>query len=115
MSNTPMTCIPHRTTKTARVWNNAIRKPACGYARQSMSLYPNPRIPIFKFLRTRSSSKCLIQEHTKIFSTIILIAKVILCLCGNTHRFARVRRETILFEMTRASRNWCERQNKRNY
>lgn len=50
MSNTPMTCIPHRTTNTARVWNNAIRKPACGYARQSMSLYLNPRIPISSFL-----------------------------------------------------------------
>lgn len=33
--HTPMTCNPHRTTKTARVWNNAIR-PAYGYARQPM-------------------------------------------------------------------------------
>lgn len=27
MPNTPMTCSPHRTSKTARVWNNA-RSPA---------------------------------------------------------------------------------------
>lgn len=61
MPNTPVTCNPHKTTKTTRVWNNAIRRPACGYARQSMSLYPNPRIPVFKFLRaTRLSSKCFI-------------------------------------------------------
>lgn len=50
MPNTPMTCNPHRTTKTARVWNNAIRRPACGYARQSMSLYPNPKSLFSSFL-----------------------------------------------------------------
>lgn len=52
-----MTCNPQKTTKTARVWNNAIRRPAYDHERQSMSLYPSP---IFKFLRTRSPSKCFV-------------------------------------------------------
>lgn len=48
-----MTCNPQKTTKTARVWNNAIRRPAYDYERQSVSLHPSP---IFKFLRTTKSS-----------------------------------------------------------
>lgn len=63
MPNTPMTCNPRRSTETARLWNNAMRRPACGYAGHSMSLYPNPRTPIFKFLRaTRSSSNALYRN-----------------------------------------------------
>lgn len=39
--------------------NAIIGWPACGYTRQSMSLYPNPRTPTFKFHRaTKSFSKC---------------------------------------------------------
>lgn len=37
-----MTCNSQKTTITARVWNNAIRRPAYDYERQSVSLHPTP-------------------------------------------------------------------------
>lgn len=58
MPNTPMTCNPHRTTETARVWNNAIRRLDM---QDSQCLCILTQEAYFQFLRaTRSFSKCFI-------------------------------------------------------
>lgn len=50
MPHMPMTCNPHTTTKTASVWDNAIRRPDYAYARKLLSSYPNPESLFSSFL-----------------------------------------------------------------
>lgn len=74
MPHTPVTCNPHRTTETARVWNNALR-PAYGYARQCLCIL-TPESLFSSFVGQQGHlPNALYRNLTRTLSTIIQIAK----------------------------------------
>lgn len=67
MPHTSMTCNPHRTTKTARVWSNAMKPFMDKQDIQCLSVLTLESL-LFKFIwPTRSYSKCFTQNPTKSF------------------------------------------------
>lgn len=88
VTHTPVPCNPHR-TKTARIWNNAVKRPH-GYVKP-ITLDSSPRAPNFQ---VPWGNKVNFQiPYTGTYYDLPYCnpdSYIILCLCGITHTFVRI-------------------------